>query len=219
MKKTLYFLVFFILGYLQAQASEGIACTMEYAPVCGSVQVQCIAAPCNPVRQTFSNTCMAQASSATNITTGECDTTSTPIVGGDRDAYGCIGSAGYSWSATENKCIRPWEKKKMSPREALKDGTWMIQSLNGKNIMSSGTLSFSKNTFSAKLCNTINGRYGVVLWNLVFRNAFSTMMYCDSDIMGVENAMSFTRAKFMVGSDTLTITTKKWDVIVWKKSL
>jgi len=44
---------------------------------------------------------------------------------------------------------------------------------------------------------------------LVFRNAFSTMMYCDSDIMGVENAMSFTRAKFMVGSDTLTITTKK----------
>ena len=80
-----------------------------------------------------------------------------------RQVYGCIGSAGYSWSATENKCIRPWEKKKMSPREALKDGTWMIQSLNGKNIMSSGTLSFYKNTFSAKLCNTINGRYGVVL--------------------------------------------------------
>lgn len=219
MKKTLYFLVFFILGYFQAQASEGIACTMEYAPVCGSVQVQCITAPCNPVRQTFSNTCMAQASNATDITVGECGTTSNPIVGGDRDVYGCIGSAGYTWSATENKCVRPWEKKKMSPREALKNGTWMIQSLNGKNIMSSGTLSFSKNTFSAKLCNIINGRYGVTLWNLVFRNAFSTMMYCDSDIMEVENAMSFTRAKFMVGSDTLTITTKKWDVIVWKKSL
>lgn len=97
----------------------------------------------------------------------------------------------------------------MSPREALKSGTWTIESLNGKNITTSGSINFSKNTFSAKLCNTINGRYGIVLSTLVFRNAFSTMMYCDGDIMSVENAMNFTRAKFMVGSDILTITTRK----------
>lgn len=34
-------------------------CTMEYNPVCAELQVQCIKAPCNPVQQTFSNSCMA----------------------------------------------------------------------------------------------------------------------------------------------------------------
>ncbi|WP_428310489.1 peptidase [Hydrocarboniphaga sp.] len=32
-----------------------------------------------------------------------------PVVGGDRDAHGCIGSAGYSWCAREALCVRPWE--------------------------------------------------------------------------------------------------------------
>jgi hypothetical protein len=31
------------------------------------------------------------------------------FVGGDRDAHGCIGSAGYRWCASMSKCIRPWE--------------------------------------------------------------------------------------------------------------
>jgi hypothetical protein len=34
-----------------------------------------------------------------------------PIVGGDRDAYGCIPSAGYSWCASKQKCLRPWEEE------------------------------------------------------------------------------------------------------------
>lgn len=33
----------------------------------------------------------------------------TPIVGGDRDIHGCIGSAGYSWCASLGSCVRPWE--------------------------------------------------------------------------------------------------------------
>ncbi len=33
----------------------------------------------------------------------------TPIVGGDRDAHGCIGSAGYTWCSSLNQCIRSWE--------------------------------------------------------------------------------------------------------------
>ena len=32
-----------------------------------------------------------------------------PVVGGDRDAHGCIGSAGYSWCQATNQCERPWE--------------------------------------------------------------------------------------------------------------
>jgi len=32
-----------------------------------------------------------------------------PVVGSDRDAHGCITSAGYRWCAVENECRRPWE--------------------------------------------------------------------------------------------------------------
>jgi hypothetical protein len=37
--------------------------------------------------------------------------TTTDIVGGDKDIHGCIGSAGYSWCAVKNKCLRVWEEK------------------------------------------------------------------------------------------------------------
>jgi hypothetical protein len=33
------------------------------------------------------------------------------LVGGDRDEYGCIGSAGYKWSPEKQQCVRPWEHK------------------------------------------------------------------------------------------------------------
>jgi hypothetical protein len=32
-----------------------------------------------------------------------------PPVGADRDAHGCIASAGYTWCAREAACVRPWE--------------------------------------------------------------------------------------------------------------
>ena len=48
--------------------------------------------------------------SAPAITVPETSTTTTPIVGNDRDVHDCIGSAGYSWCAVKNKCIRPWEE-------------------------------------------------------------------------------------------------------------
>lgn len=33
-----------------------------------------------------------------------------PIVGGDRDVHGCIGSAGYAWCEARQACERPWER-------------------------------------------------------------------------------------------------------------
>lgn len=36
----------------------------------------------------------------------------TPAPGSDRDAHGCIGSAGYSWCESTGKCERPWELAK-----------------------------------------------------------------------------------------------------------
>ncbi|MGU7814816.1 hypothetical protein [Burkholderia sp. AW49-1] len=35
-----------------------------------------------------------------------------PVVGGDRDAHGCIGSAGYAWCERTQLCERPWELAK-----------------------------------------------------------------------------------------------------------
>ncbi|OHX64543.1 hypothetical protein [Flammeovirga pacifica] len=31
------------------------------------------------------------------------------MVGNDKDAHGCIASAGYIWSALQKECVRPWE--------------------------------------------------------------------------------------------------------------
>lgn len=31
-----------------------------------------------------------------------------PLVGADKDAHGCIGSAGYSWSELKQECIQPF---------------------------------------------------------------------------------------------------------------
>ena len=32
------------------------------------------------------------------------------VVGNDRDLHGCIGSAGYTWCETKEKCLRSWEE-------------------------------------------------------------------------------------------------------------
>ena len=32
------------------------------------------------------------------------------LVGGDKDAHGCIGSAGYTWCNASQKCYRSWEE-------------------------------------------------------------------------------------------------------------
>lgn len=38
-------------------------------------------------------------------------TPSQEMVGDDRDEHGCIGSAGYSWCESKNKCLRTWEEE------------------------------------------------------------------------------------------------------------
>ncbi|GAB0174151.1 MAG: hypothetical protein HHAS10_00300 [Candidatus Altimarinota bacterium] len=87
------------------------ACTKEYMPVCGMKQVQCFTTPCNPIRTDYGNRCMAEADGATDITYGTCQMSegNPPVVGGDKDKYGCIPSAGYTWDESLKSCIRPWE--------------------------------------------------------------------------------------------------------------
>lgn len=57
----------------ESAQEEPTMCTMEYAPVCAKVQVECIKAPCNPIEQTFGNKCMMEANKrATFFHEGEC---------------------------------------------------------------------------------------------------------------------------------------------------
>lgn len=201
-----------------------MACTMEYMPVCGSVQVQCFAAPCYPVRETFSNRCSASTAKATDITIGACEDTPVPIdppppvIGGDRDIHSCIGSAGYSWSETYGKCIRPWEIKRTLLRKEIANTSWMIVSLNGTTISNPGTLSFSGDQVSGKLCNTISGPYKVRGNIIIGPMLMATMRYCDqTDIMPVEDALDLTRVRATIMGDTLTLFTRRGDTIMWKR--
>lgn len=56
-----------------AESKAAQMCTMEYAPVCGLVAVQCVTTPCNPVPETFSNGCSACAQgNVISYTRGAC---------------------------------------------------------------------------------------------------------------------------------------------------
>lgn len=57
---------------LGAKAEEPVFCTKEYVPVCGEKQVQCIKAPCDPVKQTYGNKCELNAAKAKYLYSGEC---------------------------------------------------------------------------------------------------------------------------------------------------
>ncbi len=65
--------------YTWACVEEPTACTMQYDPVCAEVQVECIQAPCPPIKETFGNSCMMNANKrATFLYKGECKVEETP---------------------------------------------------------------------------------------------------------------------------------------------
>lgn len=72
-------------------------CTREYKPVCGELEVQCIKAPCPPVKTTYSNRCMAENADAKNIVEGEC-TEEGP------DLKGICDEAQGKWLPDSNEC-------------------------------------------------------------------------------------------------------------------
>lgn len=112
MKKYIFLFIASFVAILNAHASNNqMMCTMQYAPVCGSIQVQCIKAPCPPIRETYGNKCLAHAAWATNITSGECDTVPMIPPGWGSDIHGCKPSTGYIWNPLAKQCLRPWESQ------------------------------------------------------------------------------------------------------------
>lgn len=58
---------------IEQPIEEPTICTMEYAPVCAKVAIQCVTTPCEPIEQTFWNRCSMDANKlATFLHEGEC---------------------------------------------------------------------------------------------------------------------------------------------------
>lgn len=61
------------VSYCGPRSSEEVMCIEIYAPVCAQVQVECVTTPCDPVPQTFSNSCFACANDrVVSYTEGAC---------------------------------------------------------------------------------------------------------------------------------------------------
>ena len=59
----------------------------------------------------------------------------TPVVGGDRDVHGCIGSAGYTYSQVKNECVRVFEQKiKLNEVNSDKSYSTMTSVIFSKNM-------------------------------------------------------------------------------------
>jgi len=54
--------------------------------------------------------CVVNQNTNQNVNENTNQITNQPIVGGDKDVHGCIGSAGYSWCEAKQKCLRIWEE-------------------------------------------------------------------------------------------------------------
>lgn len=56
----------------------------------------------------------------------------TPVLGGDKDAHGCIGSAGYTYSQIKKNCVRTFEEK-IKLKEVATNGDYIAAVIFSKD--------------------------------------------------------------------------------------
>ncbi|MDO8610488.1 MAG: hypothetical protein Q7R95_08130 [bacterium] len=64
-----------------------------------------------------------------NVTPTISNSSTSNLVGNEKDIHGCINSAGYSWCEPKNKCLRTWEE----PCIAVNEDELIKQTLFKKN--------------------------------------------------------------------------------------
>lgn len=95
------------------------------------------------------------------------NTNNQPIVGGDRDEHGCIGSAGYSWCEVKQKCLRIWEEKCEAQQPSQSVNNNIVETNNqfafelySKYQSKAGNIFFSPYSISTALAMTYEGARG-----------------------------------------------------------
>ena len=70
----------------------------------------------------------------------EPEATPTPVIGGDRNEHGCIGSAGYSWCEAKSKCLRIFEEFCPDAASNIVSG---VKTASGVALTASGSTEFN----------------------------------------------------------------------------
>jgi len=99
-------------------------------------------------------------------------TANAPMPGSDRDAHGCIGSAGYSWCPIKQKCLRIWEESCSITAHFVCDAKKSITSTfdyipadQVELILSDGTTATLPHAISADGARYANSDESFVFWN------------------------------------------------------
>jgi hypothetical protein len=82
-------------------------CSKEEVPAKKITTFEECEAAGNPIMESYPRQCAADGKTFTETIATPPEP---PIVGGDRDEHGCIGSAGYIWCEAKQECLREWEE-------------------------------------------------------------------------------------------------------------
>jgi hypothetical protein len=97
--------------------------------------------------------------SLTKKTNPESNQGNDQVVGNDKDAHGCISSAGYSWCEAKNKCLRVFEEFCADAVKSLVD---KIKESSGVELLPKGEVSFDWNVYDGKTMANKNITLGVL---------------------------------------------------------
>jgi heat shock protein HslJ len=142
---------------------------------------------------------------------------SSPIVGGDRDEHGCIGSAGYSWCEAKGKCLRPWEESCTTSGDTISglvghDWTWVRTTYADGSVVVPKRAGVFRLTFGADGrvsvatdCNSMGGSYVAKGSTVTFSDMMSTLMYCEGSQEQAFSAMLGDVKEFHIADGTLSL--------------
>lgn len=103
---------------------------------------------------------------------GEEEAAVNALSGNDRDAHGCIGSAGYQWCQAKGKCLRIWEETcsitaqfKCAMNKAIKAEFESLPVDQAKLILSDGRRIVLPRAISGSGARYANADESQVFWN------------------------------------------------------